>query len=211
VAWRIKSWRRSGLVCGLWPLLAVVAGCQSPGGGDWLGAPPQRDDVVAIRQFPPPQPWLRDADNRITGLCLRTYFVSAATDKGVFVPGTISVRMCTLRARPGGGYERTPAHQWVFDARTAEAFRVRRQSPMGFSYGFVLRWPQELNLMGQRIEVVISYQRADGKVVEGPACHLMVDVPPGFVVSEATTGPATGSSAPQRRTAPSAKPPAGQP
>jgi len=179
--------RLSGLALGLVALVGLLAGCQGPGGEDWFGNPGLRDDIVAIRQFPPPIPWLRDADNRITGLCLRTYFVSAGTDKGAFVPGTISARMCTLRGRPTGGYERTPVHEWAFDVQKAEAFRIRHQSAMGSSYGFVLRWPRELNLMGQRIEVVLCYHRMDGRVVEGPACHLLVDVPPGFVVTESTT------------------------
>jgi len=172
----------------------LVSGCEAPGPtgesgpsgtqGGWLEAlfspSPAQDDVIAIRQFYNPLPWLRDADGRISGFYTRAYFVSARTNKGVFVRGPITVTLSRLRPRATGGYDRELVHEWTLDEEAARGFRVVKTSRLGDSYGFALQWPPEVDVMGRRVEIAFAYQRADGRVIRGVPRQLFVPVPPGF-------------------------------
>jgi hypothetical protein len=160
--------------------LAASAGCGLEAGPTYNRPAPTDDPIVAIRQFYPTRPWLRDTDDRVIGFTARAYFVSGETDRGQFVPGTISVVMNLLRPRAGGGYVRERLHEWTFDEQQARGFRITRPSILGESYGFVLRWPETLNVMGCPIEVVFYYGRTDDRIIAGPPRQLRVELPPGY-------------------------------
>jgi hypothetical protein len=138
-----------------------------------------RDDIVAIRQFYSTEPWIRDAEGRYTGVFVRVYLVSAETEKGAFVPGTIKAAMYALTLRPDGTYQRELMHEWSFDQQQAAGYRVRKSSVLGDSYGFVLRWPAELELMGREVQVMFSYQKEDGEVIARRGSRFRVPVPTG--------------------------------
>ena len=191
--------------------LTVLCGCEGAGWPGWtaLGA---ADDVVAIRQFYNPLPWLRDADGRIMGMYTRVYLVSSRTAKGAFGSGPITVTTTRLRPRAEGGYDREPLHDWTFDEQAARGFRVVKTSKLGDSYGFVLRWPPDLDLMGRRIEVTFHYRRADGRMIDGPARQMWVPVPPGFPMPAERAGapapePASAASRPSPATQRGTRPP----
>lgn len=183
-------------------LLGVAVGgvgCQGFGSTNGFGATVYNDDIVAIRGFYNPLPWVRDADDRITGFCVRTYFISGRTDKGVFVPGPITAKISRLHPRLEGGYDRTLLHEWTFHEYDARTFRVQKPSIMGDSYGFVLRWPDELDVMGRTIEIVFSYRRSDGRVITGPTRQLKVLLPPGYPSPSDEERPSGASPAVQLR------------
>lgn len=191
--------RRSVLIvaisCGL---ALLLAGCQADGTApNWFAPQTPPDDVVRLAQYYSQQPWLRDPDKRITGLLVRVYLISSRTDKGVFAPGTVHVTLKTLALRPDGTIERIPTYEWTFDSRQAAPFRVRKTSLLGDSYGFVLRWPEELNLMGRKIEVAFNYERTDGRIVKGPPRQVSVDVPPGQRAGPLPPRPATPPASPE--------------
>lgn len=142
---------------------------------------PPRDDVVSIQQFWNPYPWLTDrGSGKIVGFGVPVYFVSAQTEKGVFVPGTILASLFEVRRTREGPPQRIPLHLWELDARQALRFRVRKQAVGGYYYGFLLTWPDDLNLHGREIEVGFSYRRLDGTVVDGPLQRFRVPVPLGW-------------------------------
>ncbi len=145
----------------------LVAGCQGSAGPN--AGPVLRDDIVAIQQYPPTDPWLRDEEGRVVGLRTRVYFLPGAQEqevpKGVFVAGTIRATLHAVVPLSDGGYSRQLVHEWSFDTREAEGFRIRRPSVMGESYGLILRWPTELDLAGREIQVMLSYQRKDGEII----------------------------------------------
>lgn len=182
-------------------LLALLAagGCAGlrPGPGR------VRDDIVSIVQFNEAQPWLYDVEGRVNGVRSRVYFVSSQTERGTWVPGTIRVELYRLARRPDGTFARERVHEWTFDAERAAGMRVREPSAMGQSYGLLLLWPPELNLMGRQIQMVYSYERKDGHVVTRRGNTLLVPTPVG-AFTDPWSGPGT---APQTR--PAARPPAG--
>jgi hypothetical protein len=180
--------RRPGLACALAVWLGVT-GCATPGARP---AADERDDIVAIRQFYPAEPWLYDEDGRVTGTAPRVYLVGAADTagqmQGVFVPGDIKAQLYALRALPDGGYARDLVHEWTFDRHRARDFRITKPSIMGNSYGLVLRWPPELRLAGREIQIAISYTRANGDVVSTRGSRFRV--PLGLASPAPATRPA---------------------
>ncbi len=139
-----------------------------------------RDDIVEIHQFPPPPlPWLCDVEGRVAGIRIRLYLVSGQTGKGVFVPGTIDATLYLLALRPDGSYERSVAHKWALDAGLATDFRYTKTSPMGDSYGLILRWPPEEVPAGREVQLEISYRRRDGHVVRAQGGRFTVPPPQG--------------------------------
>ncbi len=135
-----------------------------------------RDDIVEIYQPWPQTPWLYDEFGRVVGFRVRTYFISGTTQKGAFVPGTIVIKLSEVHRLPGGRYQRIALHTWEFSERDALGYRIRRLALTGYSYGFVLRWPQELDLAGKTIEIAFYYRRLNGSVVRGLPRRFRVPV-----------------------------------
>lgn len=175
----------------------LAAGCAAP-------ASNLRDDIVTVYQFFRPDPWLKDNEGRVAGLQGRVYFVPAGLDKGVFVAGTIRALLYVRNPRPDGTYERVLVHEWSFDVKEAEGFRIVKPSKIGDSYGFVLRWEGDLKLAGREVEVRFSYVRADGRVITGRGTALRVDPPPAALQREGAAP--TTAPAPRRVRAPTTRP-----
>lgn len=175
-------------------LALALGGCVTPDATRPPGG--LRDDIVAIRQFYAAEPWIRDEDGRITGLAARVYFVAPKTElgdfKGVFVRGPIRAEMYVLRLQADGTYERERVCEWTFDTYQAASFRVTQASIMGYSYGFYLRWPPDVDVMGREIQVLFSFTRPDGQVVARRGSRFRVPLPAGVT----TPRPALPSTAP---------------
>jgi len=138
---------------------------------------PERDDIVAVYHFWHQMPWLRDSLGRVVGFKTRVYFQSAQTQKGAFVPGRIFVWLRSIEPDPQGGYRRRDLHFWELDRDAAYGFRVTRESVAGYSYGFALRWPDDLRLEGREIEVEFAYERRDGRLIRGRPHRMRVPGP----------------------------------
>lgn len=190
---------------GVAAVLSLVAGCQSFGSGSssLTSGPNVRDDVVGVFSFKYPAPFLKADDGRVGGIRTRVYFQSAATGKGVFVPGIIEIELFGRQRKPDGGYVRVPLHTWTFDPRSAEGFRIPKEAVPGFGYGFFLYWPESLDVAGQTVDLRISYRRLDGRYIRSTYKEYQVPPPARDRVSDA---PAT--SAPRTTTRPAAPAPA---
>jgi hypothetical protein len=181
---------------GLVGLSLLTAGCEALGPA--AARPELRDDIVAIQQYPPTDPWLRDENGRAAGLQSRVYFLPVASGeqmaKGVFVSGTIKASLYAMLPRADGTYTRELAYEWSFDSRAAEGFRIRRPSVMGESYGLILRWPATLDLSGREVQLVYTYERKDGEVITRRGSRFRVPLPLRMSVPGApTTVPAPGA------------------
>ncbi len=161
-------------------VFALATGCDTTGARGSFDYAPRNDDIVSIYNYYPQLPWIRNVDDRITGIKTRTYFQSGRTGKGTFVPGEIAVELSLVVPRREGGFDRVLLHEWRFSERAAAGFRILRESMLGDSYGFALIWPDELELMGHRIEVRFKYRRSDGRVIYGPRRQFKVPLPPGY-------------------------------
>lgn len=165
----------------------LCVGCDTTGWHSDDSSP--RDDIVAIHQLYMRPPWLRDEEGRINGVRVRVYFVPAASRaneaaKGVFVPGIIKAALFALTPRPDGTYERELVHEWDFTARQAAGFRLSKRSMLGDSYGFYLRWPDDIGVSGRAVVFEFKYERRDGKVVTQRGSRLPVPAPAGYVPSQ---------------------------
>ncbi|MEW6250616.1 MAG: hypothetical protein AB1716_08200 [Planctomycetota bacterium] len=186
---------------------ALLAGCATPPSGSapterdtLLGTgrrAPVSDNIVEIVPFYQEFPWVKDNEGRYIGLTARVYFRSADTDRGVFVPGTITGAIYGLSPRPEGTYAREKLHEWKFGRALADLFRVTEPAKMGESYGLFLRWPPELDLRGREIEVVFGYERLAGQTVSGVGKRFRVPY-------AGTVAPQRPTTAPVPATAPAA-------
>ncbi|MBI5864336.1 MAG: hypothetical protein HZB38_07500 [Planctomycetes bacterium] len=133
----------------------------------------EHDDIYQVVSFVPADPWLRES-GRVVGVWVPTYFISGKTNKGAFVPGTILAWIYGFEAGPDRP-ERVPLQIWEFDRNTAMGWRVTKMSRLGYPYQFYLRWPSDLNLEGQTIELELGYERTGDKtVVTGSPKRLKV-------------------------------------
>lgn len=126
-----------------------------------------RDDIVSISQFWQPVPWLYDADRGPVGFKVPVYFVSAQTERGAFVLGSVICNLYTVERGGEGQPQRVLRHTWRLDENEAMKFRVRKVTVMGHPYNFYLTWPEDLRLYGRDIEVQFAYERKDGRVISG--------------------------------------------
>ncbi len=129
---------------------------------------PTRDDITAVYQFFAQDPWLRNTEGRVIGITSSVYFHSGATEKGAFVPGTVLCWVYEFDRRPDGTLERKLVNVWELSEQEAMGYRVRRQSQMGYAYGFFFTWPPGVDVSGKTIEIMFGYERLDGKMITVP-------------------------------------------
>jgi hypothetical protein len=189
--------RRWWIACGA----ALFCGaCEQPPKNDALPKPvyidPERiethDDIVQIVQIWN-EPYFLTKVGKPVGMKVVIRLVSGHADKSVFAPGTILA--CLFVVEPGrAARDRTPVHIWEFDEPAAMNFRLRKQVLGGYAYGFLLPWPPELDLEGQRIEIEFRYRRLDGSVVQAPRREFKVPVGPDFELRKAAAARAASRS-----------------
>jgi hypothetical protein len=163
---------------------------------------PERDDIVGVYRFWLPVPWLTDSVGRIIGFQVRVYFQSAATGKGVFVPGSIYVWLREIEPDPESGIRRRDLHLWELDRDAAYGYRVTMEAVLGYSYGFFLQWPENLDLEGREIEVQFGYERRDGTLIRDRAHPMRVPAPSDLRHSRPRSEPRAPASAPRRPATP---------
>lgn len=189
--------------------LVVVVGCAGPNGNRKL-APGEidpdkietRDDIVEIVNYWPKPPWLRDANQTPVGIRPTVLFVSGETAKGAFVDGTVTVSLFDVSdAQTTDTVNRRLLHEWKLTPNLHRVLRIRRRTIQGYSYGFPLKWPETLDIVGKRIDIVIRYDRRGGGSVSSPAFRALVL--PGVEESYSPSTPLTipgGQSVPPRET-----------
>ena len=166
-------------------LVLCAAGCQSGsagrGGGKGGKSPyldiekePKRDDIVRLVQFWNPAPWLYDSTNRVIGFKVPTYFVSAETEKGTFVTGTVFAWLHLVERSEQREVLRRTVHMWQLQPNEVFLFASRKKAIAGFFHGFMLTWPASLDVAGRTIELEFGYERGDGHLVMGSTRRFRV-------------------------------------
>lgn len=141
------------------------------------------DNIVQIVALWRHFPFLKNGDE-VVGIVPRVYFVESGESKGAFVSGPIGAELYLLERDRDGRLVRGLAHEWKLDRAAAEGLRIRKVSPMGYSYGLPLQWPGDMDLAGRQVEVVFTYTRADGHVIRSSAKRLRIPLPNGVVASQ---------------------------
>ncbi len=138
---------------------------------DW----PTTDNITLV--FAPwKEPiWITD-DGRIVGFKVRAYFVTPETDKGAFVSGDIVAK--TFVRTGADSKSRQLVHEFRLSESEARRFRINKRAIPGYSYGLVVRWPDDLDLSGGNIDIAIEYHALSGNVVRVPAKSFTVPSDP---------------------------------
>lgn len=134
---------------------------------------PTQDDIYEVVHFWQQLPWLYEG-NKPVGFKVPTYFLSSQTRKGTYVSGPIFVSLFRFDRAKGPEFARQLAYRWELSPADAMPFRIAKQTLLGYGYGFMLKWPDELDVAGREIDVEISYQRGDGRTIKGSSKRLRV-------------------------------------
>lgn len=141
---------------------------------------PERDNIVRIFTIWGNVPWITDGDRFAIGVKARVYFVDSETERGAFVTGRIGAALYTVTPTPSGRSQRVLVHEWKLDRDQAAGYRIRRKAVTGYSYGLVLLWPEEVEVIGRQIEVVFTYERSDGTLIRSSRKRIRVPTPVGY-------------------------------
>jgi hypothetical protein len=122
------------------------------------------DDIVFVNTYWQPQPWIMES-GRIIGMSARTYFVSSASERGVFVSGDILAWVNLIDTDGFGRSARARLVEQRFPQAEALGMRIRKRSLLGYSYGLILTLPDDVPLAGKQVEVQVGYETLDGRLV----------------------------------------------
>lgn len=163
-----------GLCCLM--TLGLLGGCES---FQRTGAPPSvgteiipeqvepRDDITDISCRWKDPIWIYKS-GAVVGFRVPVFFISAKTQLGAFVSGTIQVNLYLVERGEDGEVHRGIIHTWELDPKKAADFRYTKVAVGGYMYGLILAWPEKFNLHGRHIEIEIQYIRGDGQVISYP-------------------------------------------
>ncbi|MBN1344498.1 MAG: hypothetical protein JXQ73_17545 [Phycisphaerae bacterium] len=189
---------RIGAGCGpvaLWmvALAGLLSGCDVPPHVQRTRDAPLFDDIIRIRAFIRPTPWLNfdpSDPKKIDGMAVNMYLESARLQKGVFGAGTIKVTMyedtvgekAATTTAPGASTRVTgkKLFEWNLSPEQAMPYRVvqrpERTYVMGDGYQLRLSWG-DLDLSNRQVCVVLEYIRTDGRPVVRSPFHLRIPTP----------------------------------
>jgi hypothetical protein len=174
-------------------VVSLMSGCDVPAHVQQTRDAPLFDDIVRIRAFIRPKPWLNfdpSDPRKVNGLAITMYLESARLQKGVFGAGTI--RVVLFEDLVGDRSKTTTApnapervtgkklFEWELTPDQAMPYRVVRRpervSVMGDAYQLRLSWG-DLDLSGKSVCVVLEYIRTDGQRVVRTPSHLRIPAP----------------------------------
>lgn len=171
---------------GLSFVVALAAGgCQAPGAarsGFDASRIPTDDNIISVFVLWDERDlWLYRPDNTelVAGFRMNAYFVSGRTDKGVFVPGLIRVKVAMDQLQPGGRVVPVVVYQDELDVEQAMKWRYTKKRMMGYAYGLQIDWPRELDevVAGKEIQVVVEYLSNSGRIIRSSVRRLAVPAP----------------------------------
>ena len=138
---------------------------------------PLARDVVAVLATYNIVPWLRFdlADPKPQGFKISSlYLISTRTGKGVFGDGLITVRMFRIARDQSRQQRSTLMHTWEFTPAKATPYRSVRRTMIGYGYHLRLRWPEDCDVAGWEISVIVEFLRRDGKLISSDTKYLRV-------------------------------------
>lgn len=175
------------ILLGVWWTVVLGGGCADPNNqtppprifSPPSSAEPVSSNIVGIRKYFSVSPWLSfspDASGRVNGISFSVYLEDASRPKGVFGTGTIVIQMYRLDKDDKGRELPELVQEWQYDAQKAVAFRAKKETMLGWGYGFRLSWEPTLEVEGRQVAFVIKYVREDGRVVSSSRQVLEVPV-----------------------------------
>jgi hypothetical protein len=138
---------------------------------------PLASDIVEVHTHYNLFPWLQYdmTDPRPQGFVISALFlVSNKTGKGAFADGLITVKMYRVDRDEQRHESRTLVHTWQFTPQQAMPYRAVKRTVVGLGYQLHLHWPDNLDLIGREIVVMVEFTRPDGRVIRSGTKFLKV-------------------------------------
>jgi hypothetical protein len=125
-------------------------------------------------------PWLYSRDmSEVLGITISGLYLFGPGERGVFGDGIIRPRLYVLTRGENGQQVPVLVQEWAFDAAEAVPCRSSKPSQFGWGYRFDLLWDEALDLAGQQVRMVVSFERSDGIVYSSRPKDSRVRVPGG--------------------------------
>ncbi len=136
---------------------------------------PTEPNVVNIAVFYNPySPWIwNENKSKIRGIYVGGLYLLGPGGKGVFGDGVICPKLYVLQKDPGGKKTPVLAKEWSFTVEKAIPWRAKQKRDLGWGYGLPLDWG-DLDLSGQEISMIITFERSDGLIVSSGKKHYNV-------------------------------------
>ena len=129
-------------------------------------------NVVAI--YNTMAPWLWDADKtKIRGIYIAGMFLFGPERHAVFGDGIIRPRLYVVERGPDGKKQPRLVKEWSFNVEEAMPFRGKKKLTLGWGYGLPLPFG-DLDLMGREIQMVVCFERSDGRMVSSSKQAFLV-------------------------------------
>jgi len=160
-----------------WSILTLAPLACLLGGGCASITNPARSDIVRVATFFNSQRiWLNfDAPptREPQGLKFSVFLTASDRELGVFGDGTIHVDLFQTQGTPDSAANRVHLKRWSFNAEQARPFRAKKPTRYGWGYGLRLPWG-DLDVRGKEIQIIVSFERRDGRVISGLPQYLKV-------------------------------------
>jgi len=135
----------------------------------------ERDDIIRVVKIINTNPWLKfdPLGSKVDGFRCTLYLSAPVVgesgregEKGVFGAGTIIVQMFAVEFDKNTKRDvLREIHKWELDRDEAYKYRAKKAEALGWGYGLRLRWPDGLDVAGQKVAFHMSYRRQDGGVI----------------------------------------------
>lgn len=155
----------------------LAAGCVQPGQGPAARPddamthaaariPTEPNVVSAVAFYKSMSPWLWNADQtKVSGIYVSALYLLGPKSLGVFGDGTIRPRMFVVEPGKDGRKHTRQIKEWSFNVEEAIPFRAKEKRTLGWGYGIPLGFGDDLDVSGREIQMVICFERNDGRLV----------------------------------------------
>ncbi|MGQ9652250.1 MAG: hypothetical protein ACUVXJ_19320 [Phycisphaerae bacterium] len=127
---------------------------------------PTEPSVVSVVAFyKSTAPWLWNVDRtRVSGIYVSALYLLGPKGLGVFGDGIIRPRMFVVETGKDGKRQARLVKEWAFNVEEAVPFRAKEKKTLGWGYGLPLPFG-DLDVSGSEIQMVICFERSDGRLV----------------------------------------------
>ncbi len=112
-----------------------------------------------------------EGDLNVEGFRVTVVLASRKTGKGIAEDGVIRVKMYRIDRTPGSKPVRVLLREWPVNNAGLRTFK----SPVfGEGYKLLFQWAKEDDVLGHDVQLVVSFERADGRVIRSQTKALKV-------------------------------------
>ena len=169
---RMTMWRPRKAVLLLGVMLGVPFGCALPPKQDTPG--PVRSEVgkvICLYSMTPFASFDAEGDPNVEGFGLTVVLASRRTGKGISEDGIIRVKMYRLDRVAPKKSVRTFVREWTVDTAGLTTFK---SGTLGDGYKFQFQWAEEDDVLGHDVDVMITFEGRDGRLVRSQTKSLKV-------------------------------------